>query len=463
MALTSILRMSSLLLGVLGLAMLAPMVLAYSGGEASVGAFLFAAIVSFLFAAGAFTASIGRRKPSNFRGALVVILIWWVIVPIFATPPIMAEGYGFSEAYFEAVSALTTTGAWLSNEAAIASPAGALWRAILQWLGGLASLAIAAAIFIRPAFIGIDTLLPPFSRGERDSFLRPLRNALVSFVAVYSIVTLAAFSAIAIAGAPTLEAVIMAMTTSASGGFIPHSEGLNGYSTGVEAAIFFFTLLGGVNFILIARVMKGEREKLRDIETGAFLMIVLWAAVLFWVTAGAGDVILLVPQLFNAASLVTTNGYLIGEAPPLLAVLVTAIIGAAAVSTAGGFKILRWLVIMRRAREEIRRLITPSAVFGKRRVANELGVWIHFLVFTLTLSALLVSLSFGGHAFELAAAAATAALSNTGPLISLAEGGADGYAIFNEPLRWLLMVGMILGRLEAAVALALINRAFWRW
>lgn len=209
--------------------------------------------------------------------------------------------------------------------------------------------------------------------------------------------------------------------------------------------------------------MKGEREKLRDIETGAYLMIVIWAAVLFWVTAGAGDIVLLGPQLFNAASLVTTNGYMIGEPPPLLTCLVTAIIGAAAVSTAGGFKVLRWLVIMRRAREELRRLISPGAVFGRRRVANELGVWIHFLVFTMTLAFLLMALSIGGHPFDLAAAAATAALANAGPLISLAADHADGYAVFEEPLRWLLIVGMILGRLEGAVALALVNRAFWRW
>jgi len=255
----------------------------------------------------------------------------------------------------------------------------------------------------------------------------------------------------------------MALSVVASGGFIPHEAGVAGYGAGIEVPLFFFTLLGGVNFILIARVMKGQREKLRDIETGAFLLIVIWAAVLFWVTAGAGDVVLLGPQLFNAASLVTTNGYLIGEPPPLLVALVTAIIGAAAVSTAGGFKVLRWLVIMRRAREEIRRLISPNAVLGARQVANELGVWIHFLVFTLTLAALLMALSIGGHPFEHAASAAVAALSNAGPLLALAGDGAGGYAVFEEPLRWLLLVGMILGRLEAAVALALVNRAFWRW
>ncbi len=463
MGLTSILRMSSGLLMIISAAMIAPMLLAFWGGEKTAPSYLLASAVSALFGAGAYATSLGKRHPSGFRGALIVILVWWTLIPVFAALPIMAEGLNFSDAYFEAVSAMTTTGAWLSNDGAIASRAGALWRAELQWLGGLASLAIAAAIFIRPAFIGIDTLLPPFSRGDHDSYLRPLRNAVVSFAAVYATVTLAAFSAIAIAGASTFDSVIMAMTVVASGGFIPHADGLAGYSTGVEVSLFFFTLLGGVNFILIARVMKGQRERLRDIETGAFLVIVLWAAVLFWVTAGAGDVRLIGPQLFNAASLVTTNGYLIGEPPPLLVALVTAIIGAAAVSTAGGFKVLRWLVIMRRAREEIRRLVSPSAVFGVRRVANELGVWMHFLVFTFTLSGLLLALSLGGHSFEVAAAAATGALSNTGPLLALAGDGAGGYAVFEEPLRWLLLAGMILGRLEAAVALALINRAFWRW
>ncbi len=463
MALTSILRTTATLLFIIAVAMLAPLLLALAGAEETAGAYLFAVSTCLLFGAGAYVASMGKRYPSGFRGALSVILLWWALIPAFASLPIMAEGLSFADAYFESVSAMTTTGAWLSHDGAVASPAGALWRAELQWLGGLASLAIAAAIFIRPAFIGIDTLLPPFSRGDRNSYIKPLRNAVISFAGIYAIVTLAAFAAIAIAGAPTLDSVIMAMTTVASGGFIPHDDGIVGYGANVEVALFFFTLLGGVNFILIARVMKGEREKLRDIETGAYLMIVIWAAVLFWVTAGAGDIVLLGPQLFNAASLVTTNGYMIGEPPPLLTCLVTAIIGAAAVSTAGGFKVLRWLVIMRRAREELRRLISPGAVFGRRRVANELGVWIHFLVFTMTLAFLLMALSIGGHPFDLAAAAATAALANAGPLISLAADHADGYAVFEEPLRWLLIVGMILGRLEGAVALALVNRAFWRW
>ena len=463
MGLTSILRAFASMLMIIGVAMTAPLTLAWSLEEAEAGAYLLGAVACVTAGGAVFASSLGRAPPSDFRGVLVVILLWWTAAPAFAALPFVLGGASFSDGYFEAVSAMTTTGAWLSLEDALASRAGVLWRAQLQWMGGLASVAIAAAIFIRPAFIGIDTLLPPFARGEKDSFLRPLRNAVTSFALVYIVLTLAAFSAISLAGAPLFDSVVIAMSTVASGGFAPQAEGLAAYEAPVMYAMLPFVVLGGANFVLIARVMGGTRERLRDVETGAYLFIVVGVAFLFWLTAGAGDMLRLVPQLFNAASLLSTNGFTIGEAPPLIVAMVTAIIGGAAVSTAGGFKILRWLVIMRRAREEVRRLIAPSGVFGQRRVANELGVWMHFIVFTMTLAVLVVSLSIGGHNFDLAAAAATAALSNTGPLIYLVEGGGDGYAVFSEPLRWLLVAGMILGRLEAAAALALFNRAFWRF
>lgn len=462
MGLTSILRGFSAMLFIIGLMMLAPMGLAVSVGESSAGAYLFGAVSALIAGGAAFAASIGRRPATDFRGALIIVLLWWAVIPIFAALPFMMSPMPFQDAYFEAVTAMTTTGGWLTYAGAIESPAGMLWRAQLQWLGGLASLAIAAAIFIRPAFIGIDTLLPPFSRGDDDSFLHSLRNATRAFVSIYVLITLVAFAVVALAGAPILDAVVMALSAVASGGFIPHEAGVAGYSPNVLRALFPFIILGGANFVLIARLLSGKRERVSDTETGAYLVILIWVALLFWVTAGAGDFELLGPQLFNAASLLSTNGYIIGEAPPLTVALVTAIIGGAAVSTAGGFKILRWIVIMRRAREEIRQLVIPSGVFGVRKVSNELGVWMHFIVFTMTLAVLVVALSTGGHGFDLAAAAATAALSNTGPLIQLADGGAAGYAVFSAPLRWLLVGAMILGRLEAAVALALINRAFWR-
>ncbi|GAB4524764.1 MAG: Trk system potassium transporter TrkH [Amphiplicatus sp.] len=442
--------------------MLAPFLIALAENGRAAGAYGFSACATMLVGAGVYMLSAGWRRRTDFRSALLVVLLWWAGAPVFAALPLCLTGLGYFDAYFEAVSALTTTGAWLSREGVYADAAGAVWRAELQWLGGLASMSIAAAIFIRPAFMGVDTLLPPFSRGDRDSDLRALRSAVAAFYRAYAIITFVCFLLLLAAGAEVLDAAVMAMSAMASGGMIPHTDGLSGYAAAVSGVLFAFILLSGANFILVARLFQGGRRQMRDVETGVYVLMVLMVGVLLWLTSGAGDLDLAPAQIFNAASLLSTSGVLIGREPALTVALITAIIGGAAVSTAGGFKVLRWLVIMRRGREELRRLISPSAVFGVSRVADELGVWMHFLMFTMTLAALLLAATAAGYAFETAATAATAVLSNTGPLLALAEGGGEDYAIFDGPLRALFIVGMILGRLEAVVALALVNRAFWR-
>lgn len=442
--------------------MLGPLAVALTGEHADAGAYLFGASLA-LFAGGAcYLLGAGRRGAQDIRSALLLILLWWSVAPIFAAIPLVLGGATASEAYFEAVSALTTTGAWLSNEAILADAPGLLWRAELQWMGGLASVAIAAAIFIRPAFIGIDTLLPPFSRGDRNSHLRPLRNAVSVFAGPYVLVTVAAVLILVVADVAVFEALVLGLSAVASGGIAPSENGLADYPTRALVALYPLLVLGGANFVLIARILRGELRRTADRETTAYVIIAVVVGVMFWVTLGANELAGIPAQIFNSASLLSTNGALVGEAPRLSAALITAIIGGCAVSTAGGFKILRWLVIMRRAREEIRRLVMPSAVFGPSRVANELGVWMHFLVFTMTLAGLVIAVTAGGHSFEIAVTAATSILSNTGPLLALAEGGEAGYAMFNGPVRFILIVGMILGRLEAVAALALINRAFWR-
>jgi len=458
----SIVRAFGTTLLILGVAMLFPYVLALALSDDAASSYLFAAAITIFAGAGGLVASTDQRVVTDFRGAVIVILLWWVIAPLFASIPFILNGDTFIDAYFEAVSAMTTTGAWLSNEAAISSEAGMLWRAQLQWLGGLASLAIAASIFIRPAFIGIDTLLPPFSRGDRASYLRAVLNAIASFFTVYLVVTLASFILQMFAGAPVLDAAVISMSAVASGGFIPHENGLSGYAFGVTGVLLPFIVLSGVNFILLTRILRGSTSRNRDVETGFYLLAIFIVGGVFWVAAGAGDIDLIPAQVFNAASLFSTNGILIGDGPTLPLALITVIIGGSAVSTAGGFKILRWLVIFRRAREEVRLLITPNGVFGKSNVANEFGVWIHFLVFTVILGAMILLITLGGHSFELAATAATAILANAGPVILMVDGTEAGYGIFGDPLRIILCIGMILGRLEAVVALAIFNRAFWR-
>jgi trk system potassium uptake protein TrkH len=440
--------------------MLAPAFYAASIADPKAGNYFFSAAAT-VFMGGGLTMLAGEGDAgADFRTTLSIIFLWWAATPLFAAGPFILEGWTLVDAYFEAASALTTTGATLQAGDLIDRPVDFLWRAILQWIGGLSSLAIAAAIFIRPVFLGTDTVLPSFTRGERDSYVHAVILAARAFAPPYAAVTVVLFIALSAAGTPQFEAFALAMSTVASGGLTAHASGVAGAAPVIGLVLFPFILLSGANFILIDRGARGNFAAIRDEETVTFLAIVAIVGLVMYFLRNSGSA---GAAIFNSASLFATNGVMIGEPPDLILALVTVIIGGCAVSTAGGLKILRWMVIMRRAQSEIRRLILPSAVFRLRDAANELGVWMHFLVFTILLGALTAMVAAGGHSLESSVAGAVGVLANAGPVIGLTESGSEGYRIFDDaPVKLILAAGMILGRLEGVAALMLINRAFWR-
>ena len=255
----------------------------------------------------------------------------------------------------------------------------------------------------------------------------------------------------------------MSLSAVASGGFIPFADGANGLSNisaGILLPVFF---VSGANFVLITRLFLTKETSLKDAETGVYGLIAFGVTLLLILYSLPVSIEFIPRYAFNAVSMLSTNGVFIGAPPPLIICLVTVLIGGTAISTAGGLKVLRWLVVMRRTREELRKLSSPNAVFGQVNSQNELGVWMHFLVFTLVLGILLVSITAGGHSFALSATAAVGVLSNAGPILGLVDGGANGYAVFSGDFQKVMLItGMILGRVEAVAALALFNRSFWR-
>lgn len=443
--------------------MIAPLIAALVSGDGMAGSFFFAILATAFVGAGFYL--IGQKDRdvgADIREAMLAILMWWVGAPIMAAVPFMLGGLAPIDAYVEAVSALTTTGAWISEAGARAHVSGGLWRAILQWYGGLISLSVAAAIFIRPLFLGIDTVQAPFNRGENASHTLAFHNAFSMFFSVYAMISVFCFSVVTLAGAPSFDGLIMALSIPASGGFVWASGGFENYALPVQLAAFGFIVLSGVNFILVASFAHGRRQRLRDRETLAYGAAIVGVGLLFWFLIGQGGLMALPVQVFNAASILSTNGLTLGAAPPFSAALVTVVIGGAAVSTAGGIKILRWLVVIGRAREEIDRLVSPNGVFSTRNEVDVLGVWIHFLAFTFVLAALTLLMTAGGETLERSAAAAAAALSNAGPLIHLTEPGVGLERFAASELKLVLALGMILGRVEAISALVLFNHAFWR-
>jgi len=459
MASASVARYFGVSLLLIGGAMLIPVVLAISIGDPAAGNYAFGSAITLFAGAGFIVLASGARRDVDFRSAILLVILWWSAVPLFGALPFWLSGWSIVDGYFETVSSVTTTGATLERGDLRASPPALLWRAILQWIGGLASLATAAAIFIRPQFVGADAVEPTFSRGVDGSYTFAFVNAVRSFAPIYAVLTLIAFTVLALGGAPALDSAVLAFSCVASGGIVPSPDGLGAYAGSATVAYFPFMVLSGASFILLVRAFRRKRTKAADSESAVYLILVLALAILLWLLDDDSAF----AALFNAASLFSTNGIVIGAEPDLMFALVTVIIGGCAVSTAGGLKILRWIVIMRRSQMEVRRLIMPSAVFGPRTARNELGVWMHFLVFTMALAALTTALTAGGHSIEAAAAGAVGAVANAGPVIALTPEGHEGYHIFEDGwIRLLLAAAMIGGRLEGVAALMMIKGAFWR-
>lgn len=402
---------------------------------------------------------------SGFRELVLALSLFWLAVPFAAAVPLIEQTFSLWSAWFEAVSALTTTGAWLSEPTARATVSGMIYRATLEWLGGIASLSTAAAVFVRPEFVGVVPPSPPFARGKHDSYLRAFSSALQAFAPVYASLTAVSFFAFMFAGVPWAEAVTLALSLIASGGFAPTPGGLAAYSNAALGVAMATLVVSAINFVVIARLALQGGDRLKsgpDPETRAFLLLIIPVALLFWLSVGSYEWSDFPPQIVNAISLLSTNGAFIGETPQLTPLLVTAVIGGAAVSTAGGIKLLRWLITFQRAGQELWQLTHPGGVLKRKRPAiYEFGVWIHTIAFTIVLAALVLTVAFFGYDLELAAATAVAVVTNAGPLIAAAPGSTSDFIQFAEPLRVLLALGMIAGRLELVLLLLLFDREFW--
>ena len=271
MSLRTTLRAFAVIQLCMGLMMLIPMALSIIGQDPNASSFFFGALICALTGLGALGASIGIYGGTDFRGTLIIILVWWALSPAFAAIPFALAGMAAGDAYFEAVCALTTTGGWLSLSNATENSSEMLWRAMLQWLGGFASISIAAAIFIRPSFIGIDTLLPPFSRGDDNNFVRPLLNAIKAFAGIYIGMTLLAALLFAFVTNDPLMIAMRSLSGVASGGFLSIHASEPPATTTMLLVTFFVMAFSGSNFVVIARMVRGSRQRARDLENSTLI------------------------------------------------------------------------------------------------------------------------------------------------------------------------------------------------
>jgi trk system potassium uptake protein TrkH len=427
---------------------------------------------------------IGNRRTGRFklnlRQAFAFTSLSWLILVAFAALPFAFSrlGMNYTDAFFEAMSGITTTGSTVITGLDGAPPGFLLWRSVLQWLGGIGIVVMAVAILPLLQVGGMQ--LFRMESSEKSDKLLPRTTQIAGVItAIYFL--LSAFCAFAywLAGMGAFDAVAHAMTTIATGGFST-SDGSLGYfdNMAVDYIASGFMILGSLPFLLYFQVVRGRPMELwRDRQVQCFFAIILVMIVVlaFW-RKEVGEVSLVEAlrySTFNAISIITGTGYSTadyGQWGPFAVSLFffAMLIGGCAGSTSCGIKVFRFQVLFQAAQVQFRRLIQPHGVFiahfNRRPISENAmdSVMSFFFLFAACFAVLALALTLVGLDSMTALSGAATAIANVGPGLGEIIGPAGTFKPLPDAAKWLLAIGMLLGRLELFTVLVLFTRNFWR-
>jgi len=418
-----------------------------------------------------------RRGEPTRREALVALLAAWALVPAVGALPYLGGGVlGPLDAYFEAMSGFTTTGATVLTDFSAVGPVLFLWRAFTQWVGGIGIIVLFVGLFPQLAVAGRQLFFAE-APGPTEERLTPrLRYTAFALLSVYGALTAACAVAYDLAGMSTYDAVAHALTTMSAGGFSPHGRSFEVFAPALMWVAVVFMVFAGSNFALLYRGLAGRSWAiLRDVELRAYLAVAAVVTVAVALVLGLDGFPLADAWrhgAFQTLSILTSTGYasadfgLWSERSQALLLLV-AFIGGSAGSAAGGVKVARWVILVQHTSREVRRSMHPHAVLpvrmGGRVVPEDVQRSVAaFITLYLSLFALAtVALVLLGEDFTTAFSAAIACLGNIGPGLG-AVGPMESFAGLHPAAKALLTFCMYAGRLEVVTVFALVTRAWWR-
>lgn len=419
-----------------------------------------------------------QAEPSRAEVFLSVALLWLLVPALGAVPFWLSGGMGYLDALFESVAGFSTTGATALKEFSQFGPILFLWRAFIQWVGGMGIVLLFLVVLPHLAVAGRGVFFAESTGVEKEKISPRLRQTAHAVFRVYLLLTLLAAFAYALAGIPLFEAVANALVTLSAGGFSPNPLSFSAYPPLAQWIGTLFMFLAGVNFLLQYRLIFGRevRPILQDAEFRAYAGIVLAAGsalFLYLYTHRAyGLEESLRHAFFQVVSILTTTGFASVDfakwAVPAQALLVVLMfIGGSAASGAGGIKVVRWLVLFGLLRRELARVFHPQAVLplrlGGRVVGEEVlrQVSAFVLLYTLTFGFGALVLAILERDFVVAFTASAQAIGNIGPGLG-AVGPMGSYAELHPLSKVVLIVQMWAGRIELIPVFLLLVPEFWR-
>lgn len=468
-----------LLLLVLAASMLVPALVDAANHDPDWMVFVLSSFTTAFFGA-AFV--LGFRQETfrfGLRTGYLITVGSWVFIGAFGSLPLLFSSLEVSvtDAVFETMSGLTTTGSTILTGLDTMPRGILLWRSIMQWIGGLGIVAMAMILLPMLRVGGMQLFLTESSTIAEKGTPRLVRFAS-AIATTYLGLTALCTTGLVLAGMDGFDAVNHAMTTIATGGFSTKDASVGHFnSVAIEAVIIVFMTASALPLVLYAHLfLKGWSAFRADVQVPAFLTLlgISIAIITFWLWANNGMAGLeaLRVSAFNVTSVLTDTGY--GSADfsqwgsfPVGLLFGLMLIGGCAGSTSGAIKIFRWQILWLGIRHHLEHMLSPNKVlvtrYANRTVSAEMmsSVRNFYFLYLLTLTAISLALMATGMDFLAAASAVAQAMANAGPGLTQEIGPAGNFADIPDMAKWLLVVAMLVGRLELATVYVLFLRAYW--
>ena len=464
----------------LSFAMLIPGLLDFFEGNQNWIGFFVSSVFTFFMGMSFILMNRGNTIKIEVKSAFMLVVLSWFSLSIFASLPFITSTQNFSltDAFFESVSGLTTTGSTIINDIENSSRGIILWRAILQWLGGIGIIVSAISILPRLGVGGMQ--LFRLESSDTSEKILPKAARIAAEISVLYI-TLSVICAIAFifSGLSFFDSVVHAMSTIATGGFSSKSESIGSYNNvNLETMTILFMILASLPFVLYLKAIRGKpKDLIKDQQVHGFFktLIISILVVVFYLILTSNFTFseILRYSIFNVTSILTGTGFTSTNyngwgTPIILLFLFITFIGGCAGSTTCGVKIFRLQIVFNNSKEMISKLISPNRVVNKRYNGEHLSpevtqsVITFLFIFILTFIVLSVLLSFTGLDLLTSFSAAATSISNVGPGLGQVIGPAYSFSQIPEIAKWLLSFGMLAGRLEFLTLIVIFNKSFWR-
>ena len=462
---------------ILGVFMFIPIIFQFLYSEID-SSFFGASLVTIIFGTLFFLSNLDHDKRLTLQQAFLLTALSWLSIAIFGSLPFIFSdlNFSFTNAFFESMSGITTTGSTIISNLNEMPKSILLWRAILQWLGGIGI--IIMAITLMPIMnVGGMQLFKVSNNDSSEKILPKSKEIALRLIYIYLSLTLLCGIAYKIFGMSFFDSLTHSMTTIATGGFSNYNESIGFFnSVSIEISAMIFIILGSLPFIAYIKFISGNKKILyNDSQIKSFFKIIIFSIVILsvYLVIGKSDEFSFRSVFFNIISILTGTGYVNAEFDTwgsftLILFLGLMFIGGCAGSTTCGIKIFRIQILYLFIANQLKKIIYPKGIFVLKYDQNPIDnkfiasiisfIYMYLVIFFI----LTVLLSLTGLDFVTSISGAATSISNVGPGLGSIIGPNGNFSTLPDISKWILTLGMILGRLELFAILVLFLPSFWR-